>query len=148
MFWTPFPSNLILLLAQKHAWITWITIIAGYNMIIDNRMFSTGGGVALYLKSQYSSIIFCSYQDRFTSGYTEPLADRYQDYKLTGFNESNGKTFLEFHRERNTGDNNDIEIEVRLHEHIQNFFFLEHLGFIKSRIYQYSSNQERFGEFQ
>lgn len=52
------------------------------------------------------------YQDRFTSGYQEPFADLSQDYTLTGFNESNGKTFLDFHRKRDTGDKRDIEIKV------------------------------------
>lgn len=49
--------------------------------------------------------------DRFTGGYSEPLADLYQDYNLTGFNETNGKTFLEFFRKRDTGDKKDIEIK-------------------------------------
>ena len=59
--------------------------------------------------------IYYLYQDRFTSGYQEPLADLSQDYTLTVFNESHGKNFLEFHRKRNTGDIKDIEIKVKLH---------------------------------
>ncbi|XP_022804105.1 DBH-like monooxygenase protein 2 homolog [Stylophora pistillata] len=52
-----------------------------------------------------------SVTDRFTRGYSEPLADRNQDYNLIGFNESNGKTFLEFYRKRDTGDSKDVEIK-------------------------------------
>lgn len=55
------------------------------------------------------------FQDRFTTGYKEPLADLEQDCTLTASNESDGKTFLEFHRKRDTGDSNDIEIKVKLH---------------------------------
>lgn len=65
------------------------------------------------LKKGLSYVFIC--QDRFTTGYKEPLADLSQDYTLTGFNESNGKTFLEFHRKRDTGDRNDIEIKVKVH---------------------------------
>ena len=73
------------------------------------------------MKQLISFNIFVLYKDRFTSGYKEPLADMSQDYTLTGFNESNGKTFLDFHRKRDTGDKRDIEIKVKLH----NCFFLK-----------------------
>ena len=51
----PFPLDL---LASSETWITpQVDIsslqISGYNIITDNRTFSTGGGVALYLKSSF-----------------------------------------------------------------------------------------------
>lgn len=70
--------------------------------------------ITSFLFSKSSFVTFCHLQDRFTGGYSEPLADLYQDYNLTGFNESNGKTFLEFYRKRDTGDKKDIEIKVRM----------------------------------
>ena len=53
----PFPFQLDLFTCSE----TWITPqvdiislqISGYNIITDNRTFSTGGGVALYLKSSF-----------------------------------------------------------------------------------------------
>ena len=59
-----------------------------------------------------------------------------QDYTLTGFNESNGKTFLDFHRKRDTGDKRDIEIKVKLHNccFLKNYFCTKQMVLRKSRM--------------
>ena len=54
------------------------------------------------------------FQDRFTQGFREPPADRQQDYTLTDFAESDGRTILKFHRKRDTKDDRDIEIKVQI----------------------------------
>ena len=42
-----------------------------------------------------------------------PPKDEKQNYNLTAYEEREGYTLLTFHRKRNTGDSEDVEIKVK-----------------------------------
>ncbi len=53
-------------------------------------------------------------QDRFADKKALPPIDEQQDYELTGFQESGGKTVLKFKRKFDTCDPRDIKLEVSI----------------------------------
>ena len=57
------------------------------------------------------SLLF-SYQDRFADEESLPPLDSENNYELTGWEESGGKTVLKFKRKFNTCDTKDRNIEV------------------------------------
>ena len=60
-------------------------------------------------------------QDYFTNGFKAPPEDSQQDWMLTNSEEQNGVTTLKFYRARDTGDANDVAIEVlkQLRDHFR-----------------------------
>jgi len=55
-----------------------------------------------------------SFQDRFADAKAIPPMDEQQDYELTGFQESGGKTLLKFERKFNTCDPRDRLLKVNI----------------------------------
>ena len=51
-------------------------------------------------------------QDRYAEAMSLPPMDEQQDYELTGFQESGGKTLLKFNRKFDTCDTRDKKLEV------------------------------------
>ena len=51
-------------------------------------------------------------QDRYADAKAIPPIDEQQDYELTGFQESGGKTLLKFKRKFDTCDTRDRKLEV------------------------------------
>ena len=49
-----------------------------------------------------------------TEGRSRPPKDETQNYNLMAYEERVGYTLLTFHRERDTGDSDDVEIVVSL----------------------------------
>ena len=60
----------------------------------------------------YIIIWFFFFQDRFADAKAIPPLDEQQDYELTGFQESGGKTLLKFKRKFDTCDPRDRKLEV------------------------------------
>lgn len=54
------------------------------------------------------------FQDYMTNGYQRPPEDQQQDVKLMYAMEKDGRTMISYSRKRNTGDTQDVAIEVRL----------------------------------
>lgn len=68
------------------------------------------------LDSTYASIFsFLLLQDRFADARALPPIDKQQDYELTSFQESGGKTVLKFNRKFDTCDLRDRKLEVRIY---------------------------------
>ena len=58
--------------------------------------------------------LFFFSQDRYADARAIPPIDEQQDYDLTGFQESGGKTLLKFKRKFDTCDTRDRKLEVRI----------------------------------
>ena len=56
------------------------------------------------------------FKDRFADAKALPPIDEQQDYELTGFQESGGKTLLKFKRKFDTCDPRDRKLEVNFIE--------------------------------
>ena len=61
--------------------------------------------------------ILIFFQDRYAHAKAIPSIDEQQDYELTGFQESGGKTLLKFKRKFDTCDPWDRKLEVRIRAH-------------------------------
>ena len=57
------------------------------------------------------------FQDRYAHAKTIPSIDEQQDYEMTGFQESGGKTLLKFKRKFDTCDPSDRKLEVSIRAH-------------------------------
>ena len=60
--------------------------------------------------------LFFLFKDRFADAKALPPIDEQQDYELTGFQESGGKTLLKFKRKFDTCDPRDRKLEVNFIE--------------------------------
>ena len=70
------------------------------------------------LHSAYIQVCIFSFlllQDRFADARSLPPVDKQQDYELTGFQESGGKTVLKFKRKFDTCDSRDRKLEVSIY---------------------------------
>ena len=75
------------------------------------------GSEAVRLHFTYAQVCIFSFlllQDRFADAKTLPPIDKQQDYELTGFQESGGKTVLKFKRKFDTCDSRDRKLEVSI----------------------------------
>lgn len=76
------------------------------------------GSEAIRLHCTYAQVCIFSFlllQDRFADAKTLPPIDKQQDYELTGFQESGGKTVLKFKRKFDTCDSRDRKLEVSIY---------------------------------
>lgn len=87
-----------------------------------NSMYSRPHALAKYLHIVYicREVLtlqlhynFFISQDRFAAGRFEPSIDASQDWTLVGHEEREGRTIMEFTRDMNTCDENDIVLSVK-----------------------------------
>ena len=56
---------------------------------------------------------FLALEDYWSTGLGRPPADGQQDFNRTSATEIDGKTVVEFYRKAKTGDDKDVQFEVR-----------------------------------